>query len=77
MMLVNAEVIDLSSNTACTVIDLRTTHQWRWAGVHELMLGSRRNDNKVPRLDVLILSRDGCFASAGSEGERLVNSVDL
>ena len=77
MMLVNAEVIELSSDTACTVIDLRKSYQWRWAGVHELMLSSRRNDNKIPRLDFLILSRNDCFASAESEGERLINSVDL
>lgn len=52
-------------------------YQWRGAGVDELVLCPCRHHHQVASLDVLVFAIDGGFANAGSEGQCLVNGVDL
>lgn len=46
-------------------------------GIDELVLCAGGHDDQIAGLDVLILAGDGGLASAGSEGEDLVDRVCL
>lgn len=48
-----------------------------WTSVDELMLGSCRNNDQISSLNILVFACDRCLASAGGEGQSLVNCVFL
>ena len=52
-------------------------YQWCRSSVDELMLSASRYDHKVSSFDILIFTGNGGFAYSRSEGQGLVNGVNL
>ena len=52
-------------------------YQWCRSSVYELMLRTSRHNHEISSFDILVFTGNGGFADARSEGQGLVDGVNL